>query len=329
VERFIHNKLEAFHIKGETFNIDVEEAILVVLSTINDLDLYQIKNKVERQLKIKQMHDSNNLIMNNQEGSKISTCDTSSQTYFDEQVPLSEPIIQRDETIINSFDAFIESHCIVRSDVEVSSKNIIGAFRIHTKNKKREVTTAFTNYLKTKFKADRLKVQNSDQVVMGFSGVMLKPIEYRKCLINTEHENFVFNNFQFTPDGTVLWSDIVTEFKDWKRLMKKDYLLQDEVLLKQYLKESPFLLFDTVWASSGGGQGYYGMKSKKEITQHKTSATACKVEKKDLNNVVLSGFETIAKAAIVEKISPATMSRFIKNKIIFEGDGGSYFYAKK
>jgi hypothetical protein len=158
---------------------------------------------------------------------------------------------------------------------------------------------------------------------------MLKPVKYEKQITLTDHENFIFNNFEFTPDGTVLWSTIVKEFKNWKRLMKEGYSDIEENLLKKYLKQSQYLLFETVWASGGSGQGYYGLKSKSEINQHRTSSTACKIQKKDINNNVLCEFETIAKIASIEKISPATMSRSIKNKVIFEGIGGSYFYEKK
>jgi prophage antirepressor-like protein len=326
LESFIHNKLEIFHVKGENYRMDVEEAKICVLNTIYDLELYQINNTVERQLKGKKIFDATHAIIND---IKISTSDSSTQTEFNEEVPLSKPLIERDMTLQSKFDEFIESHCIVRSDVEVSSKQIVGAYRLYAREAKREVTQAFTDYLNRKFKPDRLKVQNMDQIVMGFSGVMLKPVKYEKQITLTDHENFIFNNFEFTPDGTVLWSTIVKEFKNWKRLMKEGYSDIEENLLKKYLKQSQYLLFETVWASGGSGQGYYGLKSKSEINQHRTSSTACKIQKKDINNNVLCEFETIAKIASIEKISPATMSRSIKNKVIFEGIGGSYFYEKK
>ena len=170
---------------------------------------------------------------------------------------------------------------------------------------------------------------------MGYCGVMLKPVQYRPRLDVTEHQNFIYDKYDFLPGGTALWVDIVTEFKDWKRLLKIDYLIKDEILLKEYLKECPYLFYETVWSAASEGKekgdsgiGYYGMQSKKQSNQQRTSSTSCKVEKKNLNNVVLSVFKTIAKAASVENLSPATMSRSIKNKKIFEGDGGSYFYAK-
>lgn len=326
LETHIHSKLKKFHFSGEIYKMDSEEAKICILTTIYNMELYQIGNDRERQLKVKKIFDATHNIFND---ITLSTSDISTQTEFNEDVPLSQPIIERDNSLQNKFDEFIESHCIMRSDVEVSSKQIVGAYRLYAREAKREVTQAFTDYLNRKFKPDRLKVQNMDQIVMGFSGVMLKPVKYEKQLNLTDHENFIFNNFEFTPDGTVLWSTIVNEFKNWKRLMKEGYSDIEENLLKKYLKQSQYLLFETVWASGGSGQGYYGLKSKSEINQHRTSSTACKIQKKDINNNVLCEFETIAKIASIEKISPATMSRSIKNKVIFEGIGGSYFYAKK
>lgn len=83
------------------------------------------------------------------------------------------------------------------------------------------------------------------------------------------------------------------------------------------LKETEYTLFTTIWTSSGNGQGYYGIALKSENIDNykKTSSTGKKVEKRQLNTDILLGtWETIAKAAIDEKISSAKLSRIIKNK---------------
>jgi hypothetical protein len=47
-----------------------------------------------------------------------------------------------------------------------------------------------------------------------------------------------------------------------------------------------------------------------------------------MNNHVLCEYATIAKAAETEKMCPAKMSRSVKNRVIFHGDAGDYFYTK-
>ena len=120
---------------------------------------------------------------------------------------------------------------------------------------------------------------------------------------------------------------MVDEYAKWKRSLNKEY--EDKTLLKKelrtYLKECDYVLYTTIWATGGGGQGYYGVSLKNDVDNHrKTSSTGKKVEKRDVRtNEVLQTWETIAKAAIEEQMCPANMSRIIKNKSIIKDD---YYY---
>ena len=58
-------------------------------------------------------------------------------------------------------------------------------------------------------------------------------------------------------------------------------------------------------------------------------STGAIVEKINENNEVLTTFDSIARAAEYEKMCAAKMSRAIKNKTIFSGEGGEYYYSKK
>ena len=329
LEKSIHEKLWKYNVEKEMFRIDIEYAKLCIMNEYNYTKIFYEENDIERQQQIKKIYELTNDIINKTQV-KVSTFDESTQTEYNELEPvLSQPIIQGDQELLKKFDDFIENHCIVRSDVEVSAKKIVGQYRIVAREAKREVTQALTDYLKRKYKYDRLKIQDKDQVVYGFVGVMLKPIDYKKQINPTEEEIAVYEKCVFTPDGTALFKDILKEYQDWKRTMNIPYNNTDEDKLKKYLKSNKNLLFETVWASGGGGQGFYGMNLKKDTTRQRNSSTGSKVEKRDGNNMVLATFDTISKAAEHESICAAKMSRSIKNKVIFNGEGGEYNYCKK
>ena len=218
----------------------------------------------------------------------------------------------------------------MRLDVQVSAKDIVGQYRLYCQEAKKEITQAFTDYLKRRFVYERLTEQNKDQVVLGFSGVMLKPIEYKKGTTYNDEETFAFERCVFTPSGTAIYKDIWEEYIDWKRIMRKPVdKVKDEQELKKYLKNSSYTLFDMVWASGGSGQGFYGIKLKRDEKYHRNSSTGCAVVKKDSNHHILSEYMTIAKAAESESICPAKMSRAIKNQNMFGTGDQTYYFAKK
>ena len=329
LEKSIHRKLWEYNTEKEMFRMEIEDAKLCILNEYNSTKIFYEQNKIERQQNTKKIYETLNEITNHKK-EKILMRDESTQTEYNELEPvLSQTIIQGDQELLKKFNDFIENHCIVRSDVEVSAKNIIGQYRIIAREAKREVTQALTDYLKRKYKYDRLKTQDKDQVVYGFVGVMLKPIGYKKQINPTEEEIAVYEKCVFTPDGTALYKDILEEYQDWKRIMKKPFLEGDEDKLKKYLKSNKNILFETVWASGGNGQGFYGIKLKKDVTQQRKSSTGAIVEKINENNEVLTTFDSIARAAEYEKMCAAKMSRAIKNKTIFSGEGGEYYYSKK
>jgi len=90
------------------------------------------------------------------------------------------PLIEENE-YTNKFNEFIDTMCIVRSDVEESCVNIEGQYRIWSKIKpKKEIFHALKAYLDIRFKPSRLSNQNKDQLVHGYIGVKLKSIDYKK-----------------------------------------------------------------------------------------------------------------------------------------------------
>ena len=222
----------------------------------------------------------------------------------------------------NKFKEFIQSHCIVREDVEVSTKKIIGQYRLWSKNDKKEITTAFKDYLDRKFKYTRLNTQNQNQVVNGYVGICLKEIVYQKNVLSSDAQTFLFERCIFSPDKTVLYKDLVEEYILWKKNVSKEETKNEANEIRDYLKNCEYVFYSTVWSLKGGGQGYYGLGLKtEEINYKKTSSTGKQVEKRKINtNELLGTWETIAKAATVECISAAKLSLSIRNKRVFNND---------
>ena len=338
VEHSIHNKLAPFKIQGEMFRIDVEEAITCVRLEYASYKMFQNTNESERKHQLKQTHELTNRLIEHPHVTEavrqIHTCDSSTQTDFNEMDPETTPLILTKTEVVSKFDEFVRDHCIVRSDVQVSAKWIIGQYRILAKEAKKEITQALTDYLKHRFVYGRLREQDhGGQIMMGYSGVMLKPIVYAKSAVYTDEETFVFEKCRFTPAGTVLYKDMWKAYQEWKRSMHKPVdVVKDEPEFKKYLKNSAYLLFETVWSTNGGGQGFYGITLKCEDTRPRVvPTTGCIVVKKNANDHTLGEYSTIAKAAEEEHMCAAKMSRSIKNKIMFGGteEIPPYYYAKK
>ena len=238
------------------------------------------------------------------------------------------PLLNEDEQT-NKFNEFINTICIVRSDVEESSTNMEGAYRIWNKIKpKKDTFHAFKTYLDIRFKPSRISNQNKNQVVHGYIGVKLIQTEYKKRYTNNDVEIFLFQVCKFSPCGKILNSTLLSEYQRWKQQMNKSIDNDDLNKIKEYLNACEYVLKATVWTEQGSNEGYYGISLKVDEYKHKTtSSTGKKVEKIELSSEqVLSSWDTIAKAAEDENISAAKMSRSIKNKTIFNND---YYYKVK
>jgi hypothetical protein len=235
------------------------------------------------------------------------------------------PLLPEDDQT-NKFNKFLHTMCIVRSDVEESSTNMEGAYRIWNKIKpKKETFHLFKIYLDTRFKPGRLSTQNKNQVVNGYIGVKLKQTEYKKRFVNNDVETFLFQICKFSPSGKILNSTLLSEYQRWKQNMNKLTDINDLKNIKEYLNDCEYALKSTVWTEQGSNEGYYGISLKIDEYKHKvTSSTGKKVEKIECTTEqILCIWDTIAKAAECENISAAKMSRSIKNKIIFNND---YYY---
>jgi len=332
VENFIHVIFAKYQVRDEVFQMDVDKAKRIILRIVNTVRLCNIANESECDLKLAKLTEYELEVLDNVHKVRVSTCEISTQT-DDIETPENVVISTMTEALpavderTQSFNQFIDTHCIVRPDVEVSTTDIVGQYRILAQSASKEVYHALISYLDTRFTPGRLKHQNQKNVINGYSGVMLREIEYKKSIISSDVQNFIHHACVFSPSGKTLFSDLLEEYKQWKKTVQKPETKTEAEELKKYLKETKYVLYTTIWANNGGGQGYYGilLKSENYAAGRTTSTTGKKVEKriKDTNEI-LSTWDTIAKAAEAEKICAAKMSRSIKSGVVFPGN---YYYS--
>ena len=224
------------------------------------------------------------------------------------------------------FDQFIKECCLVRSDVEVDSCDIIAQFRIWNRVKpKRETNERFNRYLRTRFLACRLKNQTKQQNVHGFKGVMLKPIEYKKTKINDLIETFIFECCHFSPNNRIASNKLYQEFVNYKNKIGLSLDSSDEKQLKKYLNECPYVLRGTLHIQGADctQEGYYGLalKTDNPLIRKIGEVSGKQVKKIDwTTGTILNQWPTIAKAALNENMSASKMSRNIKNNIVLNYD---------
>jgi len=313
-------------INSKTYRIDNFNKLLK-----QNEELLNENNELKNQLKNNNETILKQTLEINELNDKLKLQDNTLQLFESEnQSVYQNPLIEENE-YTNKFNEFIDTMCIVRSDVEESCVNMEGQYRIWSKIKpKKEIFHAFKTYLDIRFKPSRLSNQNKDQVVNGYIGVKLKSIEYKKKCVNNDVETFLFQVCKFSPCGKILNSTLLDEYQRWKKSLNKECSNRefDMKELKDYLNSCEYVLKATVWTDKGSNEGYYGISLKVDEYKHKiTSSTGKKVEKIEVNTgQILGTWETIAKAAEAENISAAKMSRSVKNKIIYNND---YYYIKK
>jgi len=242
-----------------------------------------------------------------------------------ENISVYHNAILPEDEFTPKFVEFINTMCIVRPDVEESSTNMEGQFRIWCKTKpKKEIFHALKNYLDTRFKPSRISNQNKNQLVHGYIGVKLKDIEYKKKLVNSDVETFLFQVCKFTPCGKILNSTLLSEYQRWKKSVAKECSENDMKEIKEYLNSCEYALKAVVWTDYGSNEGYYGLLLKCDEYKHKnTSSTGKKINKIEVSSgQVLGTWDTIAKAAEYEKMSATKMSNSVKNKTVFK----DYYY---
>jgi hypothetical protein len=263
---------------------------------------------IEKNLKINELND---LLEKNQK--IINSLNNENQSVY-------QNVLLPEDDMNKKFNEFINSICIVRTDVEELSVSIEGRYRLWSQVKPtKEAFHALKNYLDIRFKPKRIQGNH------GYIGIKLKPVEYKKTKENSNVETFLFQVCQFSDCGKILNSVLLSEYQKWKISVGKELSDNDMKEIKEYLNETPYALKATVWTSEGNNNGYYGLSLKQHDYKPKLiSSTGKKVYKREAqSDLLLAAWDTIAKAAELEGISTAKMSRCVKNKIIID----DYYYS--
>jgi hypothetical protein len=267
------------------------------------------KNNLEQTLEINKLRE------NLDKQQKIIDTIKSNETSVYQNVLLPEDEINK------KFNEFVNEICIVRPDVQELSVNLEGRYRLWSKVKPtKEIFHALKNYLDTRFKPKRIDGNH------GYIGIKLKLIEYKKTSNNLDVENFIFHACEFSDCGKILNSTLLKEYQKWKTDVDKELSDNDMKEIKAYLNKSPYTLKATVWVDGESNEGYYGLSLKQPYIQKNkmTSSTGKKVYKREKDsNELLATWDTIAKAAEMEGVCSAKMSRYIKNKNIIN----DYYYS--
>jgi len=275
---------------------------------------------LKQQIKRQEMSLTQKTIEINELKDKIECQQEILNTANAENQSVYQNVLLPEDELNKKFNEFISSICIVRPDVEEISVNIEGRYRLWNQVKPtKETFHALKNYLDTRFKPKRIQGNH------GYAGIKLKPIEYKKSRENDSVENFIFQVCKFSDRGKILNSVLLREYQKWKVSVGIELSENDMKEIKEYLNASPYALKATVWTPEGNNEGYYGLEIKQvEYKPKYVSSTGKKVYKRECNtDILLATWDTIATAATSEGISPAKMSRCVKNKNIIN----DYYYS--
>ena len=288
-----------------------------------------IKQNEELENKIRELEKENEELKE-QLTVRVLNKSVSAITNADNQFVYQNELMPKNDNT-SKFNEFIDTMCIIRHDVNESSVNMEGQLRIWLKQKpQKEIFHAFKHYMDTRFKPIRFNKLNNEknlQYVHGYSGVKLKPIEYKKQFVGNAIETFLFQSCEFSPSNKILNAVLFDDYKRWNQKLLKDTTELDIKELKDYLNSCEYVVKSVVWTEFGSNDGYYGLTLKnKEYVKKIVSVTGKKVEKVELSSGhVLETWDTIAKAGLAENFAASKMSKCIKNKTIFT----DYFYRLK
>lgn len=319
-EDWIHTLLKNYRItgEGEVFKMDVELAKMWMIYALRMVQVADCKDESQKRLMLAKLVDSHNKILGFESGSALKH-EIATQT---DDIPIAETPVDTEtqEAIIqNEFDTFIDNECVIGDDLEVSSTEICGKYRIWAQSAKKESFHLLLEYLNKRFRPVRLSVQNKDQVVNGFRGVSIKQNDVTLSIAPSDPEIFLWHMCDYKPNGKILLNDLYHEYQRWAARIGKKV---DDSDLREYLADCEHVLISNVWTHNGSGRGVYGVCLKNDPSQYKhrkPSATAKLVQKRDAHGNVVDEWTTIAKAAQAEGVAAARMSRIISNSIIHNG----------
>jgi hypothetical protein len=305
-------------IRSKTYNIENFNKLM----ENNELLENENVNLKEQLETLKEELIQNKLLINELK-EKIETQTTKIESINKQEESVYKNALIPEDDLHKKFNQFINEICIVRPDVEELSVNLEGRYRLWNQVKpSKEVFHALKNYLDFRFKPKKIKTQH------GYLGIKLKEVSYKKRLLNSDIETFIFEKCKFFDSGKVLNSILLKEYQKWKESIHKKVSENDIKEIKDYLNQCPYALKATVWTEHGNNEGYYGLCMNQDFYAAKVNEknTRGKViyKKNAQTHDLLNTYESIFSASVEENISRAKMSRCVKNKTIIN----DYYYCE-
>ena len=295
---------------------EIKENMKIIAEKIENQNL---SNNKKEKLFEEIIHDNDYNKNNNNNNDNYNNIQNSISTEFNK---ISEKNLDGGYTF--RFNQFINECCILSNEAKELSFNIECRFRIWNQQKPtKEIFHALKQYMDNRFKQDRVKGAHR-----GYLGLSLKPIEYKKIKLNSDAENFVFQECTFSDSGKILNSVLLCQYQNWKKTVGKEIHGEEMNELKEYLNECPYAIKSVVWTEYGNNEGYYGLSPKKNETQNYKKVVNGKnvYKRKTETNELLGKWTSIASAAEMENVPTTRMSRYVKNKTIIDND---YYYASE
>lgn len=289
----------------------------------SQVEVIYLKEKLEEKNKeIEQIYLHNNINITINKNSTLIKNNNKNQNTNQNPIINYNLLLPESDNNTFRFNQFIDECCILSSEEKELSTNIEGRFRIWNQQKPtKEIFHALKQYMDNRFKQDRVKGAHR-----GYLGISLKPMEYKKIKLNSDAENFIFQECTFSDSGKILNSVLLYEYQNWKKTVGKEIHGEEMNELKEYLNECPYAIKSVVWTEYGSNEGYYGLSPKKNETQNYKKVVNGKsvYKRKTETNELLGKWASIATAAEMENISTSKMSRYVKNGTIIDSD---YYYA--
>jgi len=326
-EKAIFCILQQFNTKKEGFLMNAGEAKMIIMSIVNIYNLTMLEDSTERMNKFKRISQFIDSVINNSIDISLNQRTISTQSDFENDIYF----FPSENEIVKSIEKFIQERCLVREDVESSSTDIEGGFRIWAGKAEKEIFHTVQKYFRLKFLPDRLKIQDKNQVINGFKGIKVNEIEYIKSDIDSDEQNFIFHSCIFSLSGKVTTKLLINEYKKWRTELKQTCTEEDIKKLIDYINDylisQKYVISSNIWLGSDNtGRGYYGIYLKGYEVNYKKSSTGRPVEKRDLKtDAIIATYETRAKAAASENVNPCNISRWIINKVIIK----DYYFCDK
>lgn len=233
-----------------------------------------------------------------------------------------------------SFTNFLNDRCIIRGDVRVSVSDIIGAYKIYSRDTDKYMIQSFRSFLRVHFENGLMTEYETGKPVYAIIGLKLIDVFVEnKYEIYNEEEVFVNMRCDYSPRRKCIFENVLDEYIYWKRVNGLEFNRElDGNLLKEYLDNREEIVSGYIENYKGeSGDGYYGLGLVSQGVMTK-SRGRYEIEKRDLEENILVTYHDMFDATAYYSdgyITKNDMSKLIRHRTIIDGLHGEYYYRKK